>query len=164
MASITNRGTDPLDFGCTVMDGCTNYSARGVAAGPGEGLSALNFEFGGSALYSRVLAPGETFGFIFGTIRFDPLDPLGNPYGTALHPRFSVVFDQFQTHAETTGLTISIGALSFAPPTYFASHPTSDPVPAPVPEPSTLLLLASGLAGLGGMAWRRRRRGWQRQR
>ena len=30
--------------------------------------------------------------------------------------------------------------------------------PAPVPEPSTLLLLSSGLAGIGGIVWRRHRR------
>jgi hypothetical protein len=30
--------------------------------------------------------------------------------------------------------------------------------PSSVPEPSTLLLLGSGLAGLGGVAWRRHRK------
>ena len=54
---------------------------------------------------------------------------------------------------------------------YFAYSPSVGPfaagvadyqdylTPAPVPEPSTLLLVGSGFAMWGGMAWRRRRRG-----
>jgi hypothetical protein len=41
--------------------------------------------------------------------------------------------------------------------TAWAVHP-GDVSPAAVPEPSTLLLLGSGLAGLGGLAWRRHRK------
>jgi len=45
-------------------------------------------------------------------------------------------------------------------PGLFHAHPRAiTPGAAPVPEPSTLLLLGSGLAALGAVVWRRPRRG-----
>jgi hypothetical protein len=43
------------------------------------------------------------------------------------------------------------------PPIYMLNALAQFPDVAPVPEPSTLLLLSTGLAGLGGVAWRHRK-------
>jgi hypothetical protein len=79
-----------------------------------------------------------------------PPCPLGTGDGRALtDPSFAI--DPSTPDAGLYSLVFSDGI----------GNPASPPVPPPspaVPEPSTLLLLGSGLAGLGGLAWRRHRR------
>lgn len=50
-----------------------------------------------------------------------------------------------------TGATVNVADDIFGPNSGIVVNVTSDPVP----EPSTLLLFASGLAGLAGVGWRR---------
>jgi sugar lactone lactonase YvrE len=59
---------------------------------------------------------------------------------------------QYDITADMTQRTFAFGLDDLAPASGLGAAPEA------VPEPSTLLLLASSLAGLGGFAWRRQRR------
>jgi hypothetical protein len=64
-----------------------------------------------------------------------------------------VTFEDHLLRINWQGLNVLNGSVF----TFDLAMTPVDPPGQPVPEPSTLLLLGSGLAGLGGVAWRRRR-------
>ena len=144
-AAIINRGSDPLVFGCALVScGGLDFGAS-VTAPFGEGLDALQFSFT-SSFYPQfvglVLQPNQRFDFLFGTIDFDPSVSVGNPFGTVLHPIFGFRIDDAFA---SVPVTITAGDhTSFAPPIFAPSSSSSV-----VPEPSTFLLLATGVASLG---------------
>jgi hypothetical protein len=157
-AAITNLGATALQFGCArVPCGGLDFGA-GVAAAQGEGLNALNFFFGptrdfGFSFFDQfvglTLAPGQRFEFTFGTIEFDPSNPVGNPFGTALHPTFDFRIDG---DFASVNSVVAIG-----PETTFASFIFSESPLGPVPEPATLVFWGMSLVGLGLARWLRRR-------
>ncbi len=148
-AAIVNRGTDTLNFGCArVSCGGLDFGA-GVSDGSGEGLNALNFMFlepRGDSFYSQfagiTLVAGERFDFLFGTIYFDPSNPIGNPLGTVLHPTFSF---RFGADIALVTSTVSVGTDAVFSPFKFSDGNA----PTTLPVPSSLLLIGSGLVGLG---------------
>jgi hypothetical protein len=87
------------------------------------------------------------------TLRF-PLSVLGDDPLVSIEPNPTIHpnehYDVFQGRAAgtRTGTTLSNWTLAL----------DADHIPEPIPEPSTLLLFGSSLAGLGGFAWRRQRR------
>jgi len=154
-AAIINRSDTSIDFGCALVEcGGLDFGA-GLAAGPGEGLDALNFSFGSfySQFVDLVLAPDERFDFTFGTIDFDPSITDKTVSVSVLHPIFQFRIGHGpEEEFASLPATISVGDhVEFGPITFVHSSPTP-----PVPEPSSLSLLAMGLLGMVAFAARRR--------
>jgi hypothetical protein len=150
-----------------------NIGANNFSFGPTFGVDDFFDQFEGAVVY-----PGDVFHFVFGTF-LAPIDEslcsvatasfnfgidfTDTVLGNLLYGAHGVyTFDNTPTVAFMLG---GIGITSHL--TFFEGQVVdtttgrifSGPATTPVPEPSTLLPLASGLAGLGGMAWRRHRRG-----
>lgn len=95
------------------------------------------------------LAPGDYFvGATFEFLDEDPMRGLTNPPSTTAGVTFvtaAIAFGGFSIPAEFPGPSPGI----FGPNLFVGS------LPAAAPEPSALLPLGSGLAGLAGLTWRR---------
>lgn len=181
-AAIRNTGTDPIVFPFTFSGGLPSAQGGSLPFGGGLGFQGgdwqpVNFTQDFFGPFEGVtIAPGATFEYLYGTfevpaglapgasvlegigIGIDFTDTIiGNLFLVA-----GIPFDNFPILRFTIGETASKSPLSFFDALVVdrsSGQILSGPpgFPAPVPAPSTASLLASGLAALGGIAWRQHR-------
>lgn len=123
----------------------TAYSLGYFASAQATGSSGFGFGNLPSTSTVDIVVDGVSTGPIFPIVIFvsDGFIPVSSTYTTG--PSQTALTVTYSTSASGASVGISLDDYFF----------TGESPQAPIPEPSTMLLLASGLAGLGFFRWRR---------
>jgi len=161
------RAGESLTDSVDADDGTIDGSGIGGNSYWAFGTPGFTFTFNASALGALPTYAGIVWTDGEGTTLFSAFDSLGNPLGSIGPVALSDGIytggtgeDRFFGVFNATGIgSIAISNTSGGIEVDHLQYGAATAAPPSVPEPATLLLLGSGLVGLGGVAWRRFRRG-----
>ena len=161
LASAGGPLTDSVDADDGIIDG----SGTGGNSYWALGTPGFTFTFNASALGALPTYAGIVWTDGEGTTLFSAFDSLGNPLGSIGPVALSDGIytggtgeDRFFGVFNATGIgSISISNTSGGIEVDHLQYGAATAAPPSVPEPATLLLLGTGLVGLGGVAWRWRK-------
>jgi hypothetical protein len=152
---VTITGTDYYGSNQTIRNstGCTNALCGNNTT---SGGSQFLYVFGGTATFTFA-SPVTSFGAYFGGLQVDGINisftDAGGPETVSLGPvDYNNGGFSFVGFTDTSAFSsVTVNAIN----DFISVDDVRYGATSQVPEPSTLLLLGSGLAGLVGLAWRK---------